>query len=525
MQDTKLINSSKLAREIIYPKSFDLLEETNKQNYSIKLHSSASALEECYVCKYLNIENCFRRTVYEKQTNWLPNEVLDIIFKWYLVERYEFYIPASRNRKKAICSVTVYPKWNSMYCNRSTEYSQFYCEKVDGYCHTNRKFVYVQNMRPISNKETHQYQRYFTNKYFFENSKKHFKVVEDNQTERNIQRKKRIKVPLCNTFYSGMRIENFYPNISHNDSIRNLYRIFMNDILSQGFYINNLWMFKHCTYFVNDGTTFENWYEFYENFTRVILNYSAESLENVKTIALNPYIRDQVKGRNILFIGDSTLRQFIHIFYKLFRLQIIQWVDAKAHTNIVARDIFGLHFNLTYQLHGPPIRHATDFDIHKDIEYYLKNIMTDYRNKQPIPHVIVINYDNHPAAVSYQYYMKRLQSLTAMVVQLLKEIPHIKVLYKGAGKQPRKHIGAQYLNTPYSSYMKQALELGTEYLQFMNSRFLYYLWLLLQHENEDVKRRFIFLNFYEMTELFCKADLHPCDNIVIQQFFFILHSL
>ncbi|KAI3389339.1 hypothetical protein SNEBB_005883 [Seison nebaliae] len=503
------VNASEMHVEMTYPKIYELIEEIDNKQYSIKFISSSFPLDQCYGCKYLKIGTFHHRTVYEKQTNWLPNNVLDIIFRWYLIDRYEYYIPSSSIHKRVQCNVAIYEKWKNGYCNRSTEYSEFYCQKLNGECSNELKIPYVQNMRPISSNETFLFQKYFSSKYFFESSSNYLKMTKSNETDRRIKQeflvaKEHNKLPLCSIFYSGTHFENFYPNISQNNTIRNIYRTYVNDIVSQGLYIDDLWIFKDCTYFPNDDSRFNEWYEFYGNYTRTILNYNTKNLKSVKEIALNPYIRDKVRDRNIL-------------------LQIIQWVDAKAHTNIVARDTFGLNFNLTYQLHGIPIRHLIDFDIHKDIEYHLKNIIEDYRNGKQIPHVVVINYDNHPAAFSYQYYMNRLPTLTAMVVRLLREVPHIKILYRGAGKQPRKHIGAQYVGAPYSSFMKQALELGTEYLQFMNSRFLYHLWLLLRDESDEVKRRFIFLNFYEMTELLCKANLHPCDTIVIQQFYIILN--
>ncbi|KAI3383426.1 hypothetical protein SNEBB_005668 [Seison nebaliae] len=208
----------------------------------------------------------------------------------------------------------------------------------------------------------------------------------------------------------------------------------------------------------------------------------------------------------------------------MFKLTEIGWKDAKQYTNIRVNDIYDLNFTFTFQAHGIPIANRILMDQYIDIEQQLDDILKKYEDKQPTPSAIVMNYDHHIASFAYSFYKIRLISITAKIVEVLRKIPDIKIMLKGAGKQEKNGVSAPYTQS-YNPFIRQTLRLSTEIIQFMNSRFLHYIWKSIRNEENTVRKRLIFLNFYPLSEMLCNPKLHLCEEIVIQEFFIITRYL
>ncbi|KAI3377994.1 hypothetical protein SNEBB_010738 [Seison nebaliae] len=208
----------------------------------------------------------------------------------------------------------------------------------------------------------------------------------------------------------------------------------------------------------------------------------------------------------------------------MFKLTEIGWEDAKQYTNIRVNDIYGLNFTFTFQAHGIPISRKIVVDHYIDIEQQLDDVLKKYEDKQPTPSAIVMNYDHHVAPFAYSFYKIRLISITTKIVEVLRKIPDIKFMLKGSGKQEKSGTLEPYKKS-YNPFIRQTLKLSTEIIQFMNSRFLHYMWKSIRNEESTVRKRLIFLNFYPLSEMLCNPTLHLCDEIIIQEFFIITRYL
>ncbi|KAI3389552.1 hypothetical protein SNEBB_009567 [Seison nebaliae] len=266
-------------------------------------------------------------------------------------------------------------------------------------------------------------------------------------------------------------MENYYKSIAMSEddnSFAKIYQNYMKDITPLGFYINNVWVYNTCKFGSSIG-----WFKYYEELVKQVRSF--KSKEIVKKLSIDEHMKENIKNKYIIFMGDSTLRQFLHVVYKMFKLKIIGWQDAKQYTNIRVNDIYGLNFTFTFQAHGIPIAGRILVGHYIDIEEQLDDILKKYENKQPTPSAIVMNYDHHVASFAYSFYKIRLISITAKIVEVLKKIPNTKIMLKGAGKQEKSGVLTPYPKS-YNPYIRQTLRLSTEMIQFMNSRFLHYMW-------------------------------------------------
>ncbi|KAI3383168.1 hypothetical protein SNEBB_007682 [Seison nebaliae] len=516
-------------KETPMSKLYEIREKVKGKYYTITLLSVEVPANYCFSCE-VNRESLLRRNLtYDSfitrhkmkmvTINWLNETIVNVIFNFYKMNRYQYFIPQSIREKITLCNVYLEDDWKESYCNHSTNYTQFYCQKQgpDDQCLEPKEYISMNHFSPLTLEETIKYDKLFVTKTFVK-----YRVATTLPSLRlNVTRRElEVLPPHCSDFYSGADMANYYKSIEMSEdeySFTEIYQNYLNDITPLGFYLNNLWMYKHCTFNNTEG-----WLTFYKKMISKVKSFKKP--ETIRNISLSEHMRHNVENKFVLFLGDSTIRDIIHVAYKMFRLSSVSWIDARNYTYHPITDIFGLNFTFAYQPHGIPVRGKIVVDYFIDIEQQLDDILTKYTNGGKTPSAIVMNYDHQVAPFAYSFYKTRLISICGKIVEVLARIPDLKIMLKGAGKLER--IGD---NTPYTKkynpFLRHALTFSTEYVQFMNSRFLHYIWKRIKNEVVSIRRRLIFLNFYSMNEILCKAELNLCEEIVIQQFYVITRYL
>ncbi|KAI3384517.1 hypothetical protein SNEBB_010480 [Seison nebaliae] len=497
---------------LLETKLYRIKETINGKSYDISIMANEVPNPYCFSCQvYRGYELPIEQDIRIMKVNWLNDVILDVLFKWYKLNRYQYYL--KDGNKRLLCNVLIDEKWKGNYCNRSTQYSSFYCEKngINDKCAIAKDYRHIDGIAPIPKDEIKKYSKLFTPTYFWDNTiQSGTKRYEITKTPKNSK-----GLPLCVEWYNGENMERYYKTISmseHDYSFTEIYKSYMNDILPLGFYLNNIWLYNTCYLEENNS---KNWFEFYRNFVNAV---QSNDVEKWKEIALHPYVKEKFKNQYIVFTGDSTQRMLVFLLYKIFRQQIIGTAHSTLYTYHDINDKMNLNLTFTYKPHGIPIYRRILTDYYMDIEHHLDMVVERFTKKELTPTIFVINYDSHPSAFAYSFYKQKLISISSKIVEVLNIVPNLKILFKGVGRQPRLSGGLPYTFS-YSPHLRNALKIGSEYLQFMNSRFLHFVWKALDGQPSSVKKRFIFLNFRSLTDMLCTPDVHPCPQIMLQELF------
>ncbi|KAI3383144.1 hypothetical protein SNEBB_005240, partial [Seison nebaliae] len=165
--------------------------------------------------------------------NWLNGTVLNVVFRWYKINRYLYQAEPKQNEKVSYCNVMIDSTWKGETCNHSSKYCTFYCEKSNDKCLPSPIYRSVNNISPIPPYEITKYAQYFNGKTFTSNNQKLSYVIRKEDVIKISEKKLNDNLPLCSTFYNGENMENYYKSIAMSEddnSFAKIYQNYMKDI-------------------------------------------------------------------------------------------------------------------------------------------------------------------------------------------------------------------------------------------------------------------------------------------------------
>ncbi|KAI3384936.1 hypothetical protein SNEBB_000125 [Seison nebaliae] len=319
----------------------------------------------------------------------------------------------------------------------------------------------------------------------------------------------------CSTYFNGNNLDVIFPLLLSSDQEKDelLLKQFQKDAIGLGYFVNSLWIWKHCHYSIKSNKSMENYQEWMNQ-----MGHKRNLLETT-------WIGDKLKYKHLVIVGDFISRLYFLHLSKILKEYKKNWqFESSRKSSNENMELFLKDFSISWYHHGLPILHNSYLNRIWSIEEIFNNFIEFYKNHDHrVPSHLLINFDNLFATFPHDYYEHRLSSIVHSLIELMRRLPYIRVMYRGSDRQMMvdERIHLSPLNLKKMNYINKSL------VQLMNAKFVRLMHHTLRNETFHLRERFIFIYTYSLTELDvnCTNLYEICENALIHQLFQILQHL